>query len=229
MPLPDVVFDTPPFRYSGRVYGVLHNDRAALDAIGAAVDAAPYKGAPRAPVLYVKPRNTLRGTDARVPVPSGGELEIGAGVGLVIGRSACAVLVDDAPTHVAGATIVVDLSVPHEHWYRPQIRAKARDASCILGTNVVPCDALGDIASRRVSVFVDGALVHERRHVDWVRPPARLLADVTDFMTLEPGDVLITGIAHGAPRVRAGQRVAIEVEGLGRVDLQTVAEEESPA
>jgi len=229
MPLSDVRFDTPPFRYSGRVYGVLHNDRAALAALGAAVDAAPYRGAPRAPVLYVKPRNTLRGPDAPVRVPPGGELEVGAGVGLVIGRSACAVRAEDALAHVAGANIVVDLSVPHAQWYRPQISAKARDGSCVLGTEVVPRHVLGEIGALRVRVLVDGELVHEHQRVDWVRDPARLLADVTDFMTLEPGDVLIAGIAHGAPRVKAGRRVTIEVEHLGRLELRTVAAEQAAA
>ncbi|HUP06642.1 MAG TPA: fumarylacetoacetate hydrolase family protein [Caldimonas sp.] len=229
MPLSAVVFDTPPFRYSGRVYGVLHNDRAALAALGSAVDAPPYKGAPRAPVLYVKPRNTWLEPGAPVPVPAGGELEIGAGVGLVIGRAACALGAEGALALVSGAVIVVDLSVPHDQWYRPQIPAKARDASCVVGSHVVPREAAGEIASLDVRVFVDGELRHAHGPVDWVRPPARLLADVTDFMTLEPGDLLIAGIAHGAPRVGAGRRVVVEVERLGRVEFQTMASREGAA
>ena len=229
MPLPDVVFDIPPFRCSGTVLGVLHNDRAALETLGASVDEAPYKGAPRAPVLYVKPRNTLCAPGARVPVPQGGELEGGAGVGLVVGRPACAVREDEALGHVAGATIVVDLSVPHRSWYRPQIRAKARDLSCVIGPRVVPRAALGDLASLRVRVQVDGVLVHERQRVDWVRSPARLLADVSDFMTLAPGDILVAGIAHGAPCVGAGRRVSVEIEHIGRVEFETVAASEVAA
>jgi len=225
----DLVLDFAPFRCSGRVYGVLHNDRAALDALGPAVEAAPYKAAPRAPVLYVKPRNTLIGPGAAVPVPPGGEFEVGAGIALVIGRSACAVRPVEALECVAGAVIVADLSVPHTNWYRPQVPARARDASCVLGAPGVSCTALGDIAGLRVRVFVDGALVHERQRVDWVRPPARLLADVTDFMTLAPGDLLITGIAHGAPRVGEGRRIAIEVEGMGRLELRTVSAAEAAA
>ena len=46
-----------------------------------------------------------------------------------------------------------------------------------------------------------------------IRPVARLIADVTEFMTLAPGDVLLLGVAAGAPRARAGQRVAIEIDG----------------
>jgi 5-oxopent-3-ene-1,2,5-tricarboxylate decarboxylase/2-hydroxyhepta-2,4-diene-1,7-dioate isomerase len=229
MPLSDVAFDLPPYRFSANVYGVLHNDRASIAALGSAVDAAPYKGAPRAPVLYVKPRNTHAGPGAAVVVPARGELEIGAGIGLVIGRTACAVREIEAMEHVAGFVIVADLSVPHAGWYRPQIPAKARDGSCVIGPRVVPLSALRDPAAQRVRVAVDGEVVHEHAAVDWCRPPARLLADVTDFMTLAPGDVLIAGIAHGAPRVGAGRRVTVEIEGLGRLELHTVAAAEEAA
>ena len=55
-----------------------------------------------------------------------------------------------------------------------------------------------------------------------VRPVARLLADITEFMTLLPGDILAVGVAAPAPRVRAGQRARIEIEGLGRLENPVV-------
>jgi 5-oxopent-3-ene-1,2,5-tricarboxylate decarboxylase/2-hydroxyhepta-2,4-diene-1,7-dioate isomerase len=62
---------------------------------------------------------------------------------------------------------------------------------------------------------VDGALVQTASTADLIRPVARLLADVTEFMTLAPGDVLALGAAAPAPRVRAGQIFRIEIDGLG--------------
>ena len=53
---------------------------------------------------------------------------------------------------------------------------------------------------------------------------ARLLAEVSAFMTLAPGDVLTVGVAAGAPRARAGQRVCISINGLGRLENPLVAE-----
>ncbi|HET9207971.1 MAG TPA: fumarylacetoacetate hydrolase family protein, partial [Burkholderiaceae bacterium] len=50
------------------------------------------------------------------------------------------------------------------------------------------------------------------------RPLARLLADITDFMTLSAGDIVLLGTSHGAPTARAGQRIAIEIDGLGRLE-----------
>lgn len=72
-------------------------------------------------------------------------------------------------------------------------------------------------------VFVDGERVLEQGLSSLVRSPARLLAEVSDFMTLAPGDILMVGVAPGAPRVRAGQQVATEIDGLGRLENRFVA------
>ncbi|MEP7057847.1 MAG: fumarylacetoacetate hydrolase family protein [Caldimonas sp.] len=224
MPLSRVPFDEAPFRFSGNVYGALLNHRDALAALGPAVEAPPYNGAPKAVVLYVKPRNTLAGPGDDVEVPDeAAELVIGATLGLVIGRTACRVRESDALEHVAGYVIVDDVSVPHASFYRPSVRHKARDGFCPVGPRVVARRALGDPGRLGFRVFVDERLVHERRAADWVRSPARLVAEVSDFMTLVPGDVLMTGVADGAPRVRAGQTVAIEIDGLGRLENRFVA------
>jgi len=216
-------FPMAPYRLSGTVYGCLMNHRPALAALGESANAAPYKAAPKAPVLYVKPRNTLAGDGAKVVVPADAdELELGAAVGMVIGRTACRVREADALSYLAGCTLVADISVPHDSFYRPSVRMKARDGFCPIG----PCvAAVPDPDALTLRVFVDGALVHETTTGDRFRGAAKLLADVTDFMTLQPGDVLMLGVSHGAPRVRAGQRAVIEVEGLGCLNLFFVAEE----
>src|SRR5689334_3432082 len=99
----NVPVEVAPYRLSGRVYGTLVNHSSALELIGDAVTAAPYKAAPQAPVLYIKPRNTLAGPDAVVVVPhEAEELEVGACLGVVIGRTACAVTERSAMDFVAG-------------------------------------------------------------------------------------------------------------------------------
>ena len=60
----DLTFDVAPYRLSGTVYGVLLNHRDALAALGDAASQPPYKATPKAPVLYLKPRNTLVGPGA---------------------------------------------------------------------------------------------------------------------------------------------------------------------
>jgi 5-oxopent-3-ene-1,2,5-tricarboxylate decarboxylase/2-hydroxyhepta-2,4-diene-1,7-dioate isomerase len=222
---PSLSFDASPYRLSGVVVGALLNHAGALAALGNAVDEAPYKAPPRGPILAIKPRNTLAASGATLAVPARFEqLDIGASLGLVIGRTACRVGERDALDHVAGYTLVADLGVPHESHYRPQVRFKALDGSCLIGPRVIARDRLGDPDAVAIRVSLDGATVQLASSAGMARSAARLLADVSDFMTLRPGDVLMLGVALGAPRARAGQSFAIEADAIGRLEGSLVRE-----
>jgi 5-oxopent-3-ene-1,2,5-tricarboxylate decarboxylase/2-hydroxyhepta-2,4-diene-1,7-dioate isomerase len=213
-----------PVRLSGVIYGVLMNDPAALAQLGDAVHAPPYKAPPRAPVLYVKPRNTHSPSGAAVTVdPDVPAFEIGAAIGVVIGRTACRVAAASASDYIAGYLLAVDLTVPHAAFYRPSIRFKARDGSCLVGATLADPDAL-DPDAVTLAVAVDGEIVHRPSTAGRTRPVAQLLADVSEFMTLRPGDLLLTGIAAGAPQAGAGQSFSVEAPGLGRIEGRLVAE-----
>jgi 5-oxopent-3-ene-1,2,5-tricarboxylate decarboxylase/2-hydroxyhepta-2,4-diene-1,7-dioate isomerase len=150
-----------------------------------------------------------------VRIPSDAEeVEVGANVGLVIGRPACRVPESCAVDFVAGYVILADVSLPLASHFRPGVRFKARDGFCPLGPAVAAPEGI-DSDALTVEVFVDGAHVQSSTTKDLIRPMARLLADVTEFMTLSPGDVLALGAAAPAPRVRPGQRLRIEVPGIG--------------
>ena len=225
MPQVLVPMDVPPYRLSGVVYGTLLNHRTAWQSLGDAVNQPPYNGAPKAPVLYVKPQNTLAAGGNPVLVPSGVlELEIGACLGLVIGRVACRLEELSALDYLAGYLIVNDVSVPHQPYYRPSIRSRARDGFCPLGPRVMPRSTVPDPDNLNIRVFIDGELKQQATTSQLVRPVGKLLADVTEFMTLSPGDVLAVGAAAPAPRVRAGQRARIEIDGLGRLENPFVQE-----
>src|ERR1700735_1413585 len=105
-----IPFDVPPYGLSGAVYGTLMNHRSAVAALGDAVNRPPYNAPPKAPVLYIKPRNTLALTGSIVSIPRGTpELEVGACLGVVIGRTACQVSESQALDYVAGYLIVADI------------------------------------------------------------------------------------------------------------------------
>jgi 5-oxopent-3-ene-1,2,5-tricarboxylate decarboxylase/2-hydroxyhepta-2,4-diene-1,7-dioate isomerase len=221
-----VDFDVSPYRLSGTVYGTLLNHRRALDKLGDTVNEPPYKGAPKAPVLYVKPRNTLACNGDPIVVPAHpGTLEVGAALGLVIGRTACRIAEDEAMQYIAGYTVVADYSVPHDTYYRPSVRLKVLDGSCPIGPYVVPRERIDNPEDLIVNVYVDDTLVHSTTTSGMARTAARLLADVTEFMTLAPGDVLMLGVADGAPRVAAGHRVGVAIELIGRLDNTLIEEE----
>ena len=215
---------------AGTVYGTLLNFKGALAALGDAVDKPPYKTPPKAPILYIKPANTWIGHGAPIPVPDDApELEVGASLGVVIGRTACRVAPERALEYVAGCTIVNDVSVPHESYYRPSIRFKCRDGFCPIGPWVTAVSRIANPDALALRVFVDGELRQQNTTANLIRPVARLLAEVTDFMTLSPGDILMVGVPENAPRARAGQRVAIEIDSLGRLENPLVAERDLAA
>jgi 5-oxopent-3-ene-1,2,5-tricarboxylate decarboxylase/2-hydroxyhepta-2,4-diene-1,7-dioate isomerase len=204
----------------GTVYGCLLNYRSALAALGDAVHAAPYQAPPKAPILYIKPPNTLNAPGAPIVLPRGvAAVEIGPALGLVVGRTACRVAEADALDHLAGYAVVNDVTLPHASVYRPAIAQRCRDGFCPIGP-VIP--ATIDPAALTVRALINGEIGLEASTSELIRPAARLLAEVSAFMTLEPGDVLHVGVPHGAPLARAGDRVAVEIAGLGRVENHIV-------
>jgi len=84
---------------------------------------------------------------------------------------------------------------------------------CRRRTSISNPDALS------IRTYLDGVSVQTANTADLIRPAPRLLADVTEFMTLRPGDVLALGAAAPAPRARSGQTLTIQIDGLGRLDI----------
>ncbi|KPJ33853.1 2-hydroxyhepta-2,4-diene-1,7-dioate isomerase [Burkholderia multivorans] len=210
----------------GTVYGALLNERAALAALGDAVHAAPYGRPPQAPVLYIKPANTHAPGGAAVVVPAGVEaLEIGASVAVVFARRATRVPAGRALDYVHGFTLASDVSVPHPDYYRPAVRFKCRDGFCPLGPAIVPAAALADVDAIALSVRIDGEVVARTSTATLIRPVRELIADISAFMSFDAGDVLLLGVAGGAPHARAGSTVEIAADGVGTLRHTLVAEE----
>lgn len=212
-------FEAPP---RGTVYGVLLNFRGALAALGDSVNQPPLKAPPKAPILYIKPRNTFAANGDAVRLPEGVEaLEFGASLALVIGRTACRVAERDALDVIAGYAIANDVSVPHQPYYRPSLRFKCRDGFCPIG-EVAPRGVVPDPDALAITVEVDGKVVQRGHTSTLIRPIAKLLADITEFMTLARGDLLLIGVPEGAPQVRAGQRATVRIDGLGELHNHVV-------
>ena len=150
-------------------------------------------------------------------------MRIDATIGLVIGRAATRVSVDQAMGHVAGFVVVSDLTLPHENYYRPAVVQRNRDGFCPM-SRLFRDQAGFDLDNATLSVTINGERAYERSLATLVRPAAQLIADVTEFMTLAVGDVLLLGPGEGSPVARAGDRIKITVPGLGELS-HGVAEE----
>ncbi len=217
---------TSPWRLSGSVYGALLNHWPELAALGDAVHQAPYKAPPQAPVLSVMPRHMLAGDGDVLCVPAGAAgLHVGAALGIVIGRVACRVPVQHALDFVAGYVLMGEVTLPLTSHYRPALRLRARDGFCPLSHHIVPAHEVADPDTLTVRVTIDGQTAQSSSTGQRVRGVAQLLAHVTEFMTLQTGDVLSLGRGHGAPLVRAGQHVGLHIDGLGSLHHRVVAQE----
>lgn len=211
---------------SRTVYGAALNYKGALAALADQVNQAPYKAPPQAPILYIKTANTFSADGAAIALPADvKEVQIGAALGIVIGKTACRVPAGQALDYVAGYTVVNDVSVPHASFYRPAVRHKCRDGFCPIGATV-PRDAVRNPDALAVRVYINDKLVQQNTTANLIRPVAQLIADVTDFMTLSPGDILLVGTPENPPVAKAGDRVVIEIEQVGGLQNAVTAEQE---
>lgn len=196
---------------SQTVYGVILNHPGSLAALGEALNQPPYQRPPQAPVLYIKPANTWADNDHTLRLPEGAsQVEIGATLALVIGSPASRVNETQALSHVAAYQLAIDFSLPHSSYYRPAIREKCFDGSCVLG----PLQAQASLSTLVIQTRINEQDVDSWRVDELIRSPARLLAEVSAFMTLNPGDRLLIGVKWQAPQATIGDRVVVQAAGL---------------
>jgi 5-oxopent-3-ene-1,2,5-tricarboxylate decarboxylase/2-hydroxyhepta-2,4-diene-1,7-dioate isomerase len=195
---------------STAVYGVALNFRAELDALAEQLHRDPYKKPPVAPILYLRPRNTWNVPGAPIRLPADAtELKMAGTIGAVIGL---------VPNQVAGYVAVNDVGIPHASYYRPAIRQRCRDGFCIIGCDVT------DRVPNEIRILINGDLQCRATIADLVRPIHRLLSDIAEFLTLQPGDIVLIGEPFDAPLARAGDRVRVEIDGLPAIENQVVPE-----
>ena len=193
----------------GTVYGTLLNFRREVDAWQDRAQQPPYKAAPQAPVLYVKTANTWTTHGQPIAVPASvPQVEIGATAGLVMG----------AANTVAQVVLMNDLSVPHASFFRPPVKFKCLDGFLGIGAQAVALASVADLSALRLTVKVNGAVVQEVDFAQLVRNPSQLVTDVSAFMTLRAGDVLMVGcdvLPSGVRPVAAvGDRIDIDAPGF---------------
>ena len=198
--------DTPTrsWQPQGTVYGTLLNFRREWDLWSPRMTQDPYKAAPKAPVLYVKTANTFSTAGQDLVLQDGvTEVDIGATLGLVIGDGG----------QVVAAALLCDWSVPHTSYYRPPVKSRCRDAYLALPEQVTPCAGVEAWENLTIDIRRNGEQVQTLQLAELVRPMSQLLADVAEFMSLQPGDVLMVGtdcLADGTrPRAKAGDRIEI--------------------
>lgn len=177
---------------------------------------------PQAPVWFGKLSTSLTGhnTDIRIPSWVDGRVDHEVELGAVIGMTAKEIAAEGALGAVAGYTVVNDMSArriqkddrENKH---PWLRCKNFDTFTPLGPYFVPARFIPDPQALRISCRVNGEARQDATTADMVHSVNNIVAEMSRWMTLEPGDVICTGTPEGVYNLRDGDVCECEIEHLG--------------
>jgi 5-oxopent-3-ene-1,2,5-tricarboxylate decarboxylase/2-hydroxyhepta-2,4-diene-1,7-dioate isomerase len=175
---------------------------------------------PDAPLVFLKGRNTWAGHRSQARRTAEATfMHYECELAVVIGHPARRVSEADAYDVVAGYTVANDYVIRDylENYYRPNLRAKNRDGLTALGPWLVDRDDVPDPMRLTLTTRVNGKETQRGSTSDMVFGIPTLIAYLSSFMTLGPGDVILTGTPDGIVDVKPGDEVVTEVEGVGRL------------
>lgn len=176
--------------------------------------------APEEPLVFLKGPNTFVGHLGRTKRPKDvTNMHYECELGVVIGRQAKGVSKEDAYNYVGGYTIANDYAFRDylENYYRPNLRVKNRDHSTPIGPWLVDAADIENPMKLRLCTYVNGEKVQEGSTKDMIFDVSYLIEYLSSFMTLNPGDLILTGTPKGTIETKAGDEVITEIEGIGQL------------
>jgi 5-oxopent-3-ene-1,2,5-tricarboxylate decarboxylase/2-hydroxyhepta-2,4-diene-1,7-dioate isomerase len=175
---------------------------------------------PPEPSYFVKPPTALNGHRRAVRMAKGARfLNYEGELAVVVGRRMKGVPLDEALDHVAGYACANDIGM-HDFRHADRgamLRVKGQDGFLPLGPELVPAREF-DPTAFTLRTWLNGYVVQETTAADLAFPVAYQLADLCRTITLEPGDVLLTGTPANSRPMKPGDAVAVEIDGLGRLE-----------
>jgi len=226
--LPAVPVDAPlapPVGGIGKIVGVGLNYRDHAAETGLAL--------PAEPTLFLKATSALAGPDDPTIMPrEARSLDWEVELGVVVGRPGAYIPEECAPDHVAGYCLGIDFSERDFQFHRggQGFKGKSADSFAPLGPWLVTRDAVPDPQALALRLSVDGVERQAGSTRDMIFPVAALVAYVSRFMSLQPGDVILTGTPAGVAMgmkppayLAVGSLVEASADGLGRQVHRIVA------
>jgi 5-oxopent-3-ene-1,2,5-tricarboxylate decarboxylase/2-hydroxyhepta-2,4-diene-1,7-dioate isomerase len=169
-------------------------------------------------VVFLKGERALTGHRQTTRRPAGVQLmHYECELAVVIGRTAHRVKRDDAYDFIAGYTVANDYAIRDylENWYRPNLRVKNRDGATPLGPWLVDRADVADPMALALKTTVNGQLTQQGHTKDMIFDVPTLVEYFSGFMTLQPGDLILTGTPDGVVDCKVGDVVVTEIEGIG--------------
>jgi 5-oxopent-3-ene-1,2,5-tricarboxylate decarboxylase / 2-hydroxyhepta-2,4-diene-1,7-dioate isomerase len=174
--------------------------------------------APDEPLVFLKGENALTGHRRFTRRPEGVQfMHYECELTVVIGTTARNVKRDHAHDFIAGYTVANDYAIRDylENWYRPNLRVKNRDGATPLGPWLVDARDVPNPMALALQTTVNGKLTQSGNTRDMIFDVPFLIEYFSSFMTLQPGDLILTGTPDGVVDCRPGDVVVTEIEGLG--------------
>jgi 5-oxopent-3-ene-1,2,5-tricarboxylate decarboxylase/2-hydroxyhepta-2,4-diene-1,7-dioate isomerase len=182
---------------------------------------------PGEPALFFKPLSSLIGHRAPIVYPTGVEyMHYECELAVVMGRTARRVPASRAYDYVQGYTIANDVTVRDfvTNIFRPPVKGKGWDSFGPLGPFLVTADEVPHPDNLNLRTYVNGELRQQGNTALLIRSIPEIIEYITVFMTLEPGDVLLTGTPKGLSHIYPGDLIRCEVDELGALENPVVAE-----
>jgi 2-keto-4-pentenoate hydratase/2-oxohepta-3-ene-1,7-dioic acid hydratase in catechol pathway len=205
--------DTPP--EPTKIVCVGRNYRRHAEELGNAV--------PEEPLIFLKPPSALCEPDEPIRLPpQSDEVHHEAELAVVIGRRASRIAEEEADEHIAGYTCANDVTARDlQRADKTFTRGKGFDTFCPVGPALVTPEQF-DPADHTIECRVDGQLRQSSPLDDFIFSVPTILAYISDIMTLQPGDLVLTGTPAGVGPIEAGQQVDVEVDGIGTLSNPVV-------
>ncbi len=176
----------------------------------------PYQRPPRQPVFFIKPVNTLAAHRDEIVCPGQvDQILTGAGLALVIGKTASRVRRGLALDYIGGYTIYNDFSLAEDSYFRPPVTTKCLDGYGPVGPYIMDPGEITDPHDLAISTYVNGELKQTASTKDLRLSIPAIIETLTEFMTLSPGAVVVTGFPPGRVAVQPGDEVRVEITQLG--------------
>lgn len=182
----------------------------------------PNRAVPTEPVIFMKPQSALLAHGGVIELPAGANrIDHEAELCIVIGKTASRVSEADAPNYVLGYTCGNDVS--HRDFQRKDgqwVRAKGFDTFAPMGP-VIETDL--DVNQVAIQGRLNGEVKQSSNTSNMIFKPAFLVSFVSNVMTLNPGDVIMTGTPEGVSPMKPGDTIEVEIEGIGTLRNTTKA------
>ena len=202
-----------------------HGCTAVGVALGYADHAAELKlDVPDYPLLFHKLPNTFIGHKAKVIRPDVEYMHYEGELVVVIGQNGRHIPEEDALNYVYGYTIGNECTVRDfvGNYYRPPVKAKGFDTFGPMGPVLVTADEI-DPTNTEIRTYVNGELKQQGNTKNLRHSVAQLIAYISEFKTLQRGDIIYTGTPKGISHVYAGDVIRVEIDGIGVLENEVIA------